>query len=88
MTKSSRELIFDDIWRQLAEGSITLGETIYQLRTRITGLTHADFARRRKISLRTLRQLEQDNGNPTLETVNSVLRAFGMQLGVVPLRRR
>jgi transcriptional regulator with XRE-family HTH domain len=88
MTKSSRELIFDDIWRQLAEGSITLGETIYQLRTRITGLTQADFARMCKISLRTLRQLEQDNGNPTLETVNSVLRAFGMQLGVVPLRRR
>lgn len=88
MTKSSSELIFDDIWRQLAEGSITLGETIYQLRTRITGLTQADFARMCKISLRTLRQLEQDNGNPTLETVNSVLRAFGMQLGVVPLRRR
>ena len=41
-----------------------------------------------KISLRTLRQLEQDNGNPTLETVNSVLRAFGMTLGIVPLRRR
>ena len=88
MTKSSRELIFDDIWRQLAEGSITLGETIYQLRTRITGLTQADFARMCKISLRTLRQLEQDNGNPTLETVNRVLRAFGMTLGIVPLRRR
>jgi len=88
MSQSSRAEIFDDIWRQLEEGSITLGETIYQLRTRITGLTQADFARMCKISLRTLRQLEQDNGNPTLETVNSVLRAFGMQLGVVPLRRR
>lgn len=88
MSESSRAEIFDDIWRQLDEGSITLGETIYQLRTRITGLTQADFARMCKISLRTLRQLEQDNGNPTLGTVNSVLRAFGMQLGIVPLRRR
>ncbi|MEZ2743864.1 helix-turn-helix domain-containing protein [Halopseudomonas bauzanensis] len=88
MSESSRAEIFDDIWRQLDEGSITLGETIHQLRTRITGLTQADFARMCKISVRTLRQLEQDNGNPTLETVNSVLRAFGMQLGIVPLRRR
>lgn len=88
MSEPRREVIFDDIWRQLDEGSITLGETIRQLRTRITGLTQADFARMCKISLRTLRQLEQDNGNPTLETVNSVLRAFGMTLGVVPLRRR
>ena len=88
MSEPRREVIFDDIWRQLDEGSITLGETIRQLRTRIPGLTQADFARMCKISLRTLRQLEQDNGNPTLETVNSVLRAFGMTLGVVPLRRR
>lgn len=88
MSESSRADIFDDIWRQLDEGSITLGETIRQLRTRITGLTQADFACMCKISLRTLRQLEQDNGNPTLETVNSVLRAFGMTLGIVPLRRR
>ncbi|WP_185266664.1 helix-turn-helix domain-containing protein [Halopseudomonas xiamenensis] len=84
----NRADVFADIYRQLDERSISLGETIHQLRTRITGLTQADFARMCKISLRTLRQLEQDNGNPTLETVNSVLRAFGMQLGVVPLRRR
>lgn len=84
----NRADVFTDIYRQLDERSISLGETVRQLRTRITGLTQADFARMCKISLRTLRQLEQDNGNPTLETVNSVLRAFGMQLGVVPLRRR
>lgn len=88
MSESSRADIFDDIWRQLDEGSITLGETIRQLRTRITGLTQADFAPMCKISLRTLRQLEQDSSNPTLETVNNVLRAFGMELGIVPLRRR
>lgn len=84
----NRADVFTDIYRQLDERSISLGETVRQLRTRITGLTQADFARMCKISLRTLRQLEQDSGNPTLETVNSVLRAFGMQLGVVPLRRR
>jgi len=88
MKEQSRAEVFDDIWRQLDEGSISLGETVRQLRTRITGLTQADFARMCNISLRTLRQLEQDSGNPTLETVNSVLRAFGMQMGVVPLRRK
>lgn len=86
MKEQNRAEVFDDIWRQLDEGSISLGETVRQLRTRITGLTQADFARMCKISLRTLRQLEQDSGNPTLETVNNVLRVFGMQMGVVPLR--
>lgn len=87
-TLKNREDVYNDIRRQLDAGSISHGETIRQLRTRVTGLTQADFARMCKISLRTLRQLEQDSGNPTLDTLNSVLRLFGMQMGVVPLRRK
>lgn len=32
--------------------------------------------------------MEQDEGNPTMQTLNSVFRPFGMRVGVVPLRRR
>lgn len=41
-----------------------------------------------KLSLRTLRQLEQDTGNPTVATLDSVFRLFGMRVGVVAVRRR
>lgn len=45
------------------------------------------FAGMCKISLRTLRQIEQDEGNPTLQTLNAVSKPFGMRVGIVPLRR-
>jgi len=34
--------------------------------------------------LRALRQLELDESNPTVQTLNSVFNPFGMQVGIVP----
>lgn len=66
---------------------MTFGEAIRQLRIKVTGLSQTNFARMCKLSLRTVRLLEQDEGNPTVETLNSVFKLFGMQVGIVPVRR-
>ncbi|MFC0710265.1 helix-turn-helix domain-containing protein [Azorhizophilus paspali] len=86
--EEDRGAVLDEIRRQLADGTLSFGAAIRQLRLRVTGLNQTDFARMCKLSLRTLRQLEQDAGNPTVATLDSVFRLFGMRVGVVAVRRR
>lgn len=43
----------------------------------------AQFARMCKISMRALRQIEHNEGNPTLQTLNSIFNVFGLQMGVI-----
>ncbi|WP_145008450.1 helix-turn-helix transcriptional regulator [Pseudomonas oryzihabitans] len=83
-----RQRALDDIREGLQTGRLSLGAGVRQLRREITGLTQADFARMARISLRTLRQLEQDEGNPTLATLQAVLRPFGLGMGVVSSKHR
>lgn len=82
-----RQTVLEDIRQQLADGTMTFGEAIRRLRTEVTGLNQANFARMCKLSMRTVRLLEQDAANPTVDTLNSVFKLFGMQVGIVPLRR-
>jgi len=83
-----RGIIFDELRDQLLEGTVSMGAAVKRLRTEITGLRQEQFASMCKISLSTLRQIEQDEGNPTVQTLNAVFRPFGMQVGIIPLRRR
>ncbi|WP_158889642.1 MULTISPECIES: helix-turn-helix domain-containing protein [unclassified Pseudomonas] len=83
-----RQRTLDDIREGLQSGRLSLGAGVRRLRREVTGLTQTDFARMARISLRTLRQLEQDEGNPTLATLQAVFRPFGLGMGVIPLKRR
>lgn len=82
-----RGIILDELKEQLAAGTVTIGAAVKRLRTEVTGLRQEQFAGMCKISLRTLRQIEQDDGNPTIQTLNQVFRPFGMRVGVLPIRR-
>ena len=82
-----RQALLAEVQAQLSSGTLSLGGAVRRLRTEVTGLRQEQFARMCKISLRTLRQLELDDGNPTLQTLNAVFNRFGMQVGIVPLRR-
>ncbi len=61
-----------------------MGAAVRRLRKEVTGLQQARFAQMCKLSVRALRQLELDEGNPTVQTLNSVFNPFGMQVGIVP----
>jgi len=51
---------------------------------KISGLTQVEFARHRNVSLPALQQIERDQGNPTVETLNRLGAIFGLKAGFVP----
>ena len=79
-----RNRILNELQQQLASGEITIGGAVRRLRKEVTGLQQARFAQMCKLSLRALRQLELDESNPTVQTLNSVFNPFGRQVGIVP----
>lgn len=85
MNAVERDAFYDELVRGVTAGELTWGQVVRALRVEVTGLNQARFAKMTKISERTLRQLETDAGNPTVATLEAVLRPFGLDLG---LRRR
>ncbi|MBD9457822.1 transcriptional regulator [Pseudomonas sp. PDM05] len=83
----TRALLIESIEHGLADGSLQIGDAVRRLRTEVTGLHQSQFARMCKISVRTLVHIEHGEGNQTLKSLNAVFRPFGLQMGVVKLRR-
>ena len=87
LTIEERTALIDSIQAALADGTLQIGEAVRRLRTEVTGLHQSQFAKMCKISVRTLVHIEHGEGNQTLKSLNAVFRPFGMQMGVVKLRR-
>lgn len=75
------------LYRMVASGELSLGEAVARMR-KISRLTQEEFAAHRGISVQALRQIERDQGNPTVETLNKVAAIFNLQVGFVPLRKQ
>ncbi|MCY1423134.1 hypothetical protein D9M71_388410 [compost metagenome] len=88
LTPEQRAQVIDDVQRGIADGTWELGAGVRHLRVTVANLQQAQFARMCKISLRTLIQIEQGEGNPTLKSMNAVYRPFGLQMGVVRRQRK
>lgn len=87
MTVAERTLLIERIQQELANDTLAIGEAVRQLRVEVTGLHQSQFAKMCKISVRTLVHIEHGEGNQTLKSLNAVFRPFGMQMGVVKIRR-
>lgn len=87
MDIEERGNLIREIHGALTEGTISMGQAVSRLRQEITGLSQARFAKLCRISERSLLQLEQDAGNPTVKTLNKVMRPFGLTVGIVAIRR-
>lgn len=87
MTVAERTLLIERIQQALANDTLAIGEAVRQLRVEVTGLHQSQFAKMCKISVRTLVHIEHGEGNQTLKSLNAVFRPFGMQMGVVKIRR-
>ena len=83
----ARALLIERVEQGLADGSLAIGEAVRRLRTEVTGLHQSQFAKMCKISVRTLVHIEHGEGNQTLKSLNAVFRPFGLQMGVVKVRR-
>lgn len=83
MTGAERKALINDIMAKHGAGIETLGTCVRRLRLEVTGFDQETFAAMCGLSTRALYQLESDKGNPTLKTVDGVLRKFGLQMGIV-----
>ncbi|MGG2396711.1 helix-turn-helix domain-containing protein [Pseudomonas sp. SH1-B] len=83
MTGAERKALIDDIMAKHGAGLETLGTCVRRLRLEVTGFDQETFAAMCDLSTRALYQLESDKGNPTLKTIDGVLRKFGLQMGIV-----
>ena len=77
-----RKEIIDDIVMQHVTGIETLGAAIRRLRLEVTGLDQETFAVMCSMSTKALYQIEKDKGNPTINTLETILRKFGLRLGL------
>ncbi|GAB7530345.1 helix-turn-helix transcriptional regulator [Pseudomonas sp. 3A(2025)] len=83
----ARILLIESVQQGIADGSLQLGEAVKRLRVEGAKMHQSDYARLCKISVRTLIQIEQGEGNPTLKSLNALFRPFGLQMGVVRRQR-
>ncbi|GAB7535002.1 helix-turn-helix domain-containing protein [Burkholderia sp. 22PA0099] len=74
-------------YEQIGQGALTLPEAMKAMR-KMTGLTQAEFAAHRGVSRRVIQDIERGTGNPTVESLNSIAKLFGLQVGLVPVRRK
>lgn len=84
MNLAERQALLEELQAGLRDARLTVGAAVRRLRTELTGLRQDQFARMCRISLNTLQQLEHDQGNPTVRTLNAVFGPFGMRVGIVP----
>lgn len=77
-----RVRIINEIQIEVAEGRLGIGKAIRRLRMEVTGLPQDVFAMMCKMSTRTLVNLEAEVGNPTMHSLASVFRLFGMRLSL------
>ncbi len=81
-TRAKRELI-----AAIENQDLSPGEAVRRMR-KISGLNQKAYAERIiGISPRILAEVERDEGNPTMETLNKMGRPFGYAVGFVPRRR-
>ena len=77
----------DALYTELDRGALTLGQATRRMR-KIIGVTQAEYATRvLKIFPRVLMDLENDHGNPTLETLEKVAKPFGLKVSFVRQKR-
>lgn len=71
------------LYADLERGALTLGQATRRMR-KIIGITQVEYATRvLKIFPRVLMDLENDRGNPTLETLEKVAKPFGLKVSFV-----
>ncbi|MBK8800521.1 MAG: helix-turn-helix transcriptional regulator [Fibrobacteres bacterium] len=70
--------------QNLRNGSLSLGESVREMR-KLTGLTQTDYAERvAKIFPRVLMDIERGKANPTLETLERIAKPWGWKIGFIP----
>ena len=73
-----------ELFEAIDRGELTLAQTIKRMR-KVLGKTQPEYARQAGVATEVLREIEQERGNPTLETLQKIAAPFGL---TVNFRRR
>lgn len=82
ITAELRKQLIADIVQQHDMGNETLGTSIRRLRLEVTGFDQETFATMCNMSIKALYLIENDKSNPTISTIDDILRKFGLRLGL------
>lgn len=86
-TRDEQNVMRRDFYDKLAQNELDLPEAMKAMR-KMTGLTQAEFAAHRGVSRRVVQDIERGTGNPTVESLNSIAKMFGLKVGLVSIRRK
>jgi len=79
-----RKELLEDVMALVHSGEWRFGEAVRFLRAVVLRLSRPDFAKLVGVSPAALQKVEErEDANPTLETLNRVLRPFGGAVGLV-----
>ncbi|CAH2808549.1 MAG: hypothetical protein PPHEESC_5990 [uncultured Paraburkholderia sp.] len=73
-------------YERIERHELDLTTAVIEMR-RISGLTQADFAAHRGVSLRVIQDIECGVGNPTVESLNRIAAIFGLEVAFVRKKR-
>jgi DNA-binding XRE family transcriptional regulator len=74
-------------YESIHRGEMTIPEAAKAMR-KLMGLTQAEFAAHRGVSRRVIQDIERGTDNPTVDSLNSIGKLFGLQVGFVQLKRK
>ncbi|NML33468.1 helix-turn-helix domain-containing protein [Paraburkholderia antibiotica] len=85
-TREEQNALRRTFYDRINQGDMSIPEAMKAMR-QMTGLTQAEFAAHRGVSRRVIQDIERGTGNPTVESLNSIAKLFGLKVGFVPIRR-
>lgn len=86
LTRDEQNAMRRAFYEGIVRGDLTIAEAMKAMR-KITGLTQAEFAAHRGVSRRVIQDIERGTGNPTIDSLNSIGKLFGLQVAFVRIRR-
>lgn len=86
-TRDEQNALRRAFYERIGRSDMTIPEAMKAMRE-MTGLTQEEFAAHRGVSRRVIQDIERGTGNPTVNSLNSIAKLFGLQVGFVPIRRK
>ena len=77
-TRDEQNALRRAFYEKIERGELTIPEAIKAMRE-MTGLTQSEFAAHRGVSRRVIQDIERGTGNPTVDSLNSVAKLFGLR---------
>ena len=84
--KAKRQKLRQELYQKLDARGVSISETVKSLR-KILAKDQVSFSEEVGVAISTLRKIEQENGNISLEVICRILDRYSLELAVVSKRK-